>query len=127
MVRRPGWSPRVGGAVDHDQHVVQDSAEHYAVYVMQKAAEELGVASTQASSELEARFMEYMRVARLSMADFETGEYGQYKRNVDLQVPQFVVRLSEHFDHEPMHFENVEKEFRNQGLKGDFLVGVAGH
>jgi hypothetical protein len=111
--------------VDREQHVVQDAAEHYAVYVMQKRAERLGIASSSTSSALEAAFRDYLRGAGLTKEDFFNGKYRQYRLNAELQLPHFVDRLASHFERRPIAFETVERDFRNRGLKGDFTIDVA--
>ena len=58
----------------------------------------------------------------MTFEDFEGGPYLQYKRNADLQLPAFVRRLATHYEDQRFDFENVEAEYRNRGLKGDFLI-----
>lgn len=112
--------------MDREQHVIQDAAEFYAVYVMQKTAERLGAASTQSSESRLEEFLSYLLEGDLSRHDFSEGKYKQYKINADFQLPNFVQRVSYMHKHSRLNFENVEKEFRNRGLKGDFLLHVTG-
>jgi len=108
--------------VDREQHVTQDAAELYSVFVMQQSAEHLGVAKTPESSLLYGRFLQYLDGVGLNEATFRDGEYPEYKVNADSQLPDFVHRLTRHFPASKFGFENVEKEFRDRGLKGDFLL-----
>ncbi len=112
--------------MEQEEHHIQDAAEHYAVFVMQRRAEEIGVASAPLSSDLELRFRSYLSGVNLTAEDFSEGRYPRYKNNVDQQVPAFVDRLAEHFPGATLDFENVEAEYRNLGLKGDFLIKVGG-
>ena len=108
--------------MDREQHVVQDAGEHYAVYLMQKVAEDLGRAGSKLSTTLEAAFLDYLREGGLEPSDFEAGAYKQYKRNADIQLPRFVARLAEHYPGHQFDFLNVEKEYRNLGKKADFTI-----
>lgn len=110
--------------MDREQHIVQDAAELYAVYVMQKQAEELGAAATESSESRLEEFLAYLRGGGLSMDDFTNGKYRQYKINADFQLPRFVARVADMHPTAQLDFENVEKEFRNRGLKGDFLLTI---
>lgn len=111
--------------MDRLQHLVQDAAEHYAVLVMQEEAERLGIALKHSSPDLLAQFHSFFG-DELTLDEFESGSYRKYKINADSQLPAFVGRLSKHFQGKKLSFTNVEKEFRNQGLKGDFLITVEG-
>lgn len=112
--------------MEREQHIIQDAAEHYAVYVMQREAEDLGVATTPMSGELQQQFEQYLTDGGLSPQDFDRGKFRKYKANADHQLPAFVQRLSAHFPNTTLDFENVEKEYRNRGLKADFLLQVGG-
>lgn len=108
------------------QHTIQDSCEAYAVYVMQKTAEDLGKATTTSSHQRWAEFVDYLVKSKLTLDDFTTGEFAKYKRNVDLQVPLFVERLVDHYNGSTFVFENVEAAARNDGMKADVHVHVSG-
>ncbi len=108
--------------MDRDQHVVQDAGEHYAVFLMQLEAERLGRAIETSSNRLEEAFLEYLKDGGVSHSSFEGGKYKQYKDNADLQLPHFVERLTLRFPRHRFGFHNVEKEYRNLGMKADFLI-----
>jgi hypothetical protein len=111
--------------MEKDQHSVQDSAEAYAVYVLQQTAEKLGVASSSTSHTRWKEFATYLDSCGLSYRTFERGLYGKYKTNVDRQLPRFVERLAKHYHSSLFEFENVERDMRNAGRKADFLVHVS--
>ncbi|RFU20278.1 hypothetical protein [Geodermatophilus marinus] len=112
--------------MDDDQHGIQDSCEAYFVYVLQKTAEDLGVATIRCSHERWAEFVSYLTGCGLTLDDFELGEYGKYKRNADLQLPNFVQRLAQHYKGSTFFFENVEARERNAGRKADVFIHVSG-
>lgn len=112
--------------MEREQHIVQDAAEHYAVYVMQAEAVRLGVGSTTTRDSLHAEFRSHLAQGGIAEADFDTGKHRKYKDNADKQLPAFVGRLSAHFPGRDFAFENVERDYRNRGLKADFLIRVEG-
>jgi hypothetical protein len=93
---------------------------------MQHRAEELGIAASPMSSTTWAEFLSYLHDRGLTLKDFEKGIFAKYKQNADLQLPAFVDRLATKFPGATLAFEDVEKEYRNLGRKGDFLVTVGG-
>lgn len=111
-----------GVLVDREQHITQDAAEHYSVYVMQNVAEQLGCAIRAESEQRREEYRAYLDRVGLSEAEFARGRYQKYKANADSQLPAFVRRLAGHLPAARFHFENVEKEYRDRGLKGDFLL-----
>jgi hypothetical protein len=111
--------------VDDDQHSIQDSCEAYSAYVMQRSAEELGVATTHHSDDLLAAFEMYLANCGLAISEFEQSEFGKYKRNADLQVPRFVERLANHFGGATLDFVLDEAAMRIAGLKGDVWISVS--
>ena len=112
--------------MDRNQHNIQDSCEAYAVYVMQQTAEDLNVATTRCCSARLAEFVTYLTDCGLTLDEFARGEYGRYKTNADLQLPDFVKRLADHFQGSTFDFENVEARIRNAGGKADVFIHVSG-
>ena len=96
------------------------------MYVMQRTADDLNVATTRCSSARHAEFVTYLTNCGLTLAEFEGGRYGKYKTNVDMQVPDFVRRLANHFQGSTFDFENVEARIRNAGGKADVFIHVRG-
>jgi len=114
--------------MERKQHLVQDTAEHFAVAVMQEEAERLGIAGTRTAAQRRQEFQSYLSEAGLTTADFESGLYVKYKTNVDLQIPAFVQRLADddRFRGHTLDFRNDEAAMRVKGLKGDFLITIDG-
>jgi hypothetical protein len=111
--------------VDDDQHSIQDSCEAYAAFMMQRSAEELGVAKRRHSEELWDAFESYLAQCGLDLEKFEQSEFGKYKRNADLQIPLFVDRLARHFAGATLEFLLDEATMRVAGLKGDVWIEVS--
>jgi len=108
--------------VDDAQHVTQDAAEHYAVYVMAKTAEDLGAATTSHSEALWDGFVAYL-AHRTWTHDVQFVElYPEYKANVDRQVPRFVDRLASKYPRSKFRFAIDEARFRIMGIKADFTI-----
>jgi hypothetical protein len=114
----------VGGIMDRYQHITQDAAEHYAVYVMAKYAEDHGLAK-KGSSEIHWKgFLSYLENHSWSFqGDFAT-HYPDYKINVDSQVPLFLERIRKHLNPKQLKFEIDEAHFRNLGKKADFTITI---
>ena len=124
IVRIACQQHETGATVERNQHTVQDAAEHYAVFVMQRTAEELGVAGANSAEPLWQKFREYLDGVGMTLGRFESGEYKKYKRNVDHQIPRFVARLAERFTGDRLAFWIDEANQRNLGKKADFFVSV---
>lgn len=103
------------------QHYVQDSAELYAVFVMQRVAEDLGAATTSRAEVLHDDFMRYLDGVELSFDEFSEGKYRRYKENVDAQVPEFVKRIAAHLK-QSFEFRADEANQRNLAKKADFFI-----
>lgn len=111
--------------MDREQHITQDAAEHYAVFLMAATAEQNGWASRKSSEALRESFLEYLSERGWSVEDDFSKKYPSYKRNVDKQIPNFVKRLHSKFEMAKFDFQIDEAHFRNQGLKADFTVDVS--
>ena len=93
---------------------------------MQQTAEDLNVATTRCCYARLAEFVTYLTNCGLTLDEFERGEYARYKTNADLQLPDFVKRLADHFKGSTFDFENVEARIRNAGGKADVFIHVRG-
>lgn len=113
--------------MDREQHITQDAAEHYAVYIMAKVAEQNGWAAKSSSAMLWASFLDYLDEREWSVEQDFAQKYPAYKRNVDNQIPIFVQRLHSKFEAAMFDFQIDEAKFRNLGLKADFTIDVSGH
>lgn len=80
--------------MDREQHTTQDAAEHYAVYLMAKTAEQDAVATREHSQLIYQGLLDYLDDRGWTMNDFEHTHFPKYKINVDAQVPKFVKRLA---------------------------------
>jgi hypothetical protein len=106
--------------VEDRQHFVQDACELYAVAELQRLAEDAGVAMTEdAADKLEA-FEAYANERDLTSTDFD--RWPNYMGNVATHLPAFFQDLTRVIGATPMDFMNVEREFRNRNLKGDFVI-----
>lgn len=68
--------------MDKNQHLTQDAAEPYAVFVMAEHAEKLGILGKQSPSQLWGEFMGYLDKIGWDESDF-VSFYPKYKSNVD--------------------------------------------
>lgn len=112
--------------MDREQHITQDAAEHYAVFLMAATAEKNGWASRESSPALWESFLGYLSERGWSIEDDFAESHPEYKRNVDKQIPVFVNRLHAKFETAKFAFQIDEARFRNLGLKADFTVDVSG-
>lgn len=112
--------------MDREQHITQDAAEHYAVFLMAATAEKNGWASRESSPALWESFLGYLSERGWSIEDDFAKKHPEYKRNVDKQIPVFVNRLHAKFETAKFAFQIDEARFRNLGLKADFTVDVSG-
>ena len=111
--------------MDREQHITQDAAEHYAVFLMAATAEQNGWASGESSTALWESFLGYLSERGWSLENDFARKYPAYKRNVDKQIPDFVNRLHTKFQTANFDFQIDEARFRNLGLKADFTVDVS--
>lgn len=110
--------------MDRHQHITQDAAEHYAVYVMAKYAEDYGLAEKGSSEIHWEGFLSYLKNHAWSFQrDFAT-HYPAYKINVDSQIPLFLERLRKHLNPKQLKFTIDEAHFRNLGKKADFTITI---
>jgi hypothetical protein len=111
-----------GLKMDRDQHITQDAAEHYAVYLMAKTAEELGVAKAQSSADIWSEFVGYLEARNWKFEVEFSNIYPKYKLNAEKQIPNFVKRLVSSFPDSKFLFTIDEANFRVAGRKADFTV-----
>lgn len=115
--------PSLGRALERLQHYVQDSAELYAVFVMQRVAEDLGVATDSRAERLRDDFVRYLEGVGVSLQEFSEGKYRRYRENADAQVPGFVQRIANHLQ-QPFGFRADEANQRNLAKKADFFIDL---
>jgi hypothetical protein len=113
--------------MDRERHITQDAAEHYAVYLMAKTAENLGVSARFQSKSLWESFIVYLKERGWRFEEDFATKYPDYKINVDYQIPSFVERLIRSFPESNLEFSIDEAAFRNMGMKADFTVHIENH
>lgn len=111
-----------------EEHHVQDALELYAVALLQRLAQELGLAIAADADVKLGAFVAYAELRGYAPLDFETGRWSAYKAAYEKHLPVFFDRLAAKFPGESFDFVNVEVENRNVQLKGDFqIVLSSGH
>jgi len=106
------------GAGCTKDHFIQDAAEAYIVYLLQAHAVENGVAITDDVQEKKDTFVEYCEYRDIT-SDFNASVY---KENIDKIIDDFFQKLIVKYPDKKFDIVDVEKEFRDKKLKGDFIV-----
>lgn len=106
------------GAGNQKEHYIQDAAEKYAVYRLQKLAAESNLSITNDYFFHKKEYEEYCRERGIS-EDFKKSKY---KKICDTWLPNFFNALRDKHPKSKFDFVDVESEFRNLGKKGDILV-----
>jgi len=106
------------GAGSSTDHYMQDAAEAYIVFKLQELAVENGVALTDDVAEKFDTFMTYCSERGISQ------KFGDsiYKKNIDAVVDSFFQDLIAKYPGRKFDVVDVEKEFRDLKLKGDFAI-----
>ena len=104
------------GAGSCEEHYMQDAGEIYWTYIVQKELESRGLNISSVESR-EVEFNKYCLerdiCSRFSKSD--------YKKNLDLCYEKFVDELTKKYPGK-IDITNVEAEYRNKSLKGDFIL-----
>lgn len=106
------------------EHYIQDACELLAVAEMQRIAESLGLSKKGPAAARREDFGKYVRERAITAADF--AEYPEYRANIDKHIGTFVQRIAQVGKLKELTFHCTERESRNNSLKGDFVVEVAG-
>ena len=106
------------GAGSSTDHYMQDAAEAYIVFKLQELAVKNGVALTDDVAEKFDTFMAYCSERGIFQ------EFGDsvYKENIDVIVVSFFQDLIAKYPGRKFDVVDVEKEFRDLKLKGDFAI-----
>ena len=106
------------GAGSSTDHYMQDAAEAYIVFKLQELAVDNDVALTDDVAEKFHTFMAYCSERGISQ------EFGDsiYKENIDVVVVSFFQDLVAKYPGREFDVVDVEKEFRDLKLKGDFAI-----
>ena len=106
------------GAGSRTDHYIQDAAEAYIVFKMQELAVSNDVALTDNVGEKFDTFIKYCSERNI------TQKFGGsiYKKNIDAVVDDFIQNLIVKYPGRKFDVVDVEKEFRDLKLKGDFAI-----
>jgi hypothetical protein len=105
-----------------EEHHVQDALEVYAVALLQRMAQDRGMAISADMDTKMRAFDAYATNLGYTLADFDTGRWSAYKGAYDRHLPVFFDRLVRKFPGVRFDFINVEVANRNAQLKGDFAI-----
>lgn len=106
------------GAGCTKDHFIQDAAEAYIVYLLQSYAVDNKVAITDDVAEKHNTFIEYCE-DRDVLDEFNKSIY---KENIDVVINKFILDLLAKYPNRKFDFVDVEREFRDKKLKGDFII-----
>ena len=106
------------GAGCTKDHFIQDAAEAYVVYLLQAHAVENEVAISNDVSDKYNTFVQYCE-DRDVLDEFNKSIY---KENIDAVIDKFFSDLIAKYPGRKFNFVDVEREFRDKKLKGDFVV-----
>jgi len=104
------------------EHYAHDAMEIYAVAEMQRLAVARGMAISDDAQQKYNDFVAYADARHLPVEWFTTGPYPEFKLAVDAHMPGFIDGLAATFPGTTMDFISVERQYRNQGLKGDVKI-----
>jgi len=106
------------GAGCTKDHFIQDAAEAYVVYLLQAHAVKNNVAITDDVVEKHNTFIQYCE-DRNVLDEFNSSIY---KENIDAVDDKFFSDFLANYPNRKFDFVDVEREFRDKKLKGDFIV-----
>ena len=106
------------GAGSCEDHFIQDAGELYFTFIVQKEFSKRGINNVGVVLEKETEFNDYCLERKITEM-FETSDY---KKNMDICLENFVDKLIEKYPLRKIDIRNVEVEYRNKGLKGDFIL-----
>ena len=106
------------GAGCAKDHFIQDAAEAYIVYLLQANAVKNKVAITDDVIVKYNTFIEYCE-DRDILDEFNKSIY---KENIDVVIDKFILDLLAKYPNRKFDFVDVEREFRDKKLKGDFII-----
>jgi hypothetical protein len=106
------------GAGNTKTHYKQDAAEAWIVYRLQKLSAENGTAITDNVEEKLSAFINHCEDKGI-VEDFDKSSY---KKNVDAIVDNFYNDIVKKYPNKKFDVVDVEKEFRDKNLKGDFVI-----
>ena len=105
------------GAGSCEDHYMQDAAECYWTFICQRELEKLDLNITSVT-ERETEFTDYCSLRGIT----ECFQSCDYKTNLDTCVEEWVKNLVDRYPGKKIDITNVEAEYRNLGMKGDFTI-----
>ena len=105
-------------------HYIQDAMEAYAVYKLTSLAESYGLSTSNDSNDKYTEFQRYCDERNINPSTYRTGKV--YHEMFENHLPKFFDALMIRFPNSRFDFIDVEREFRNQNMKGDFVIKVSG-
>jgi hypothetical protein len=106
------------GAGCTKDHFIQDAAEAYIVYLLQLHAVKNEVAITDDVAEKHNYFIQYCEKRDI----LDNFNKSIYKENIDVVIDKFISDLLIKYPNRKFDFVDVEREFRDKKLKGDFII-----
>ncbi len=106
------------GAGNTKTHYIQDAAEAWIVYLLQKLSVDNGTAITNNVEEKLSAFNKHCEDKEI-VKDFAKSSY---KKNIDAIVDNFYADIVKKNPNKKFDIVDVEKEFRDKNLKGDFII-----
>lgn len=104
------------------EHFIQDACELYAVALLQKHAQQHNISAVADAKEKEKSFHGYLAQRSMGPDDLEVEPGLTYINNLERHIPVFVAKLAKMWPSAKLEFINVETEYRNLKLRGDFLI-----
>jgi len=104
------------------EHYLQDACEVYAVALLQRHAQKLKIAATSDADAKESAFWAYLSARNMGKADLEIEPGMTYIGNLERHIPAFVQAIAQTWPDARVDFIDVEAEFRNKKMRGDFMI-----
>ena len=110
-------------AGQREDHNIQDDAEIYFTYRMQKLSENNGISARRSSENLHEHLIRSLEAHNVSEEKFLSSNYA---KAVDLTVDEVHMTIRNHYQGKTLDFICVETEYRNLNKKGDFVILLDG-
>lgn len=98
---------------------VQDASEKYAVFLMEKLLEDIGLSINEDSEAKYAEYVDYLMERNLTENEVSKSDYVEICTK---QLPVFIERITKVFPGQRLSVKDVEKENRNKNKKADFEI-----
>ena len=104
------------------EHYLQDACEIYAVALLQRNAQNLGIALSNDAEAKESAFWAYLAERGMGKEHVVAEPGSTYITNLKTHIPTFVQGLARMWPNSRVDFIDVESKFRNMKMRGDFLI-----